>query len=208
MYRYLRSYVSGGGTIDWRLSRRIISKGAIFISHLLTPPSRKEKRYHHGFSSPLKRASRPRRIELKPLGWKILPGSRLYRGKYESVVKYLCPFTGRTKRQKVLNFKQEVALSEAYLEPDERREKYGASLKSVWSAAAASSSIRRVLVADPFSPICLEITLTHWPYQLPSRLRLSLPLHSMTSSLLRDRNDEINRQLFHPVISSSHLFSS
>jgi dolichol-phosphate mannosyltransferase len=99
-------YVSGGGTKDWSLSRRVISKGAIFISHLLLPASRKVKDITTGFFA-LKREV-VQGVDLKPLGWKILL-EVVYMGKYKKVVEVPFVFTGRTKGKSKLNVKQEVA---------------------------------------------------------------------------------------------------
>lgn len=98
-------YVQGGGTREWSLSRRIISRGAIFISHLLLPNSRKVKDITTGFFA-LKR-SVVDGANLKPIGWKILL-EVIYEGKYQKAVEVPFVFTGRTQGKSKLNTKQEM----------------------------------------------------------------------------------------------------
>lgn len=63
-------YVRGGGCEGWSLTRRIISKGAIFLSHLLLPRTR-------GINDPMSGLFMLKRpviegADLKPTGYKIL----------------------------------------------------------------------------------------------------------------------------------------
>lgn len=118
-------YVTGGGTKDWSLTRRIISKGAIFISHLLLPASRKVKDITTGFFA-LKREV-VQGVELKPVGWKILL-EVIYMGSYQKVVEVPFVFTGRTKGKSKLNTKQEAAY-----------------LKHIWSLMLRKGELRRFI---------------------------------------------------------------
>jgi len=118
-------YVPGGGTKDWSLSRRIISRSAIFISHILLPASRKVKDITTGFFA-LKR-SVVEGAELKPVGWKILL-EVIYMGKYRQVVEVPFVFTGRTKGKSKLNVKQEIEY-----------------LKHIWSLIRRSGEILRFI---------------------------------------------------------------
>ena len=98
-------YVGGGGTKDWSMRRKIISRAAIMISHILLPRSRKVKDITTGFFA-LKREV-VQGARLQPLGWKILL-ELIYEGKYKSVVEVPFVFTGRTQGESKLNTKQEM----------------------------------------------------------------------------------------------------
>jgi dolichol-phosphate mannosyltransferase len=63
-------YVPGGGCEGWSLTRRIISKGAIFLAHLFLPPTRRISDPMAGYF--LLRRSVVEGAELKPSGYKIL----------------------------------------------------------------------------------------------------------------------------------------
>ncbi|MFH0847809.1 MAG: glycosyltransferase family 2 protein [Chloroflexota bacterium] len=63
-------YVPGGGCENWKLSRRIISKGAIALAHILLPPTRKIKDPVSGFF--LFRRSLVKDLKFDPTGYKIL----------------------------------------------------------------------------------------------------------------------------------------
>jgi dolichol-phosphate mannosyltransferase len=63
-------YVPGGGCPQWGLIRRIISKVALNIAHLLLPSSRRVKDPMSGFF--MFRRDRLGNAELKPIGYKIL----------------------------------------------------------------------------------------------------------------------------------------
>ena len=98
-------YVGGGGIKDWSTRRKIISRVAILISHILLPRSRKVNDITTGFFA-LKREV-VQGARLQPLGWKILL-ELIYEGKYKSVVEVPFVFTGRTQGESKLNTKQEM----------------------------------------------------------------------------------------------------
>jgi len=98
-------YISGGGMQNWSTSRKIISKGAIIITHILLPYSRAVKDITSGFFA-LKREV-VEGVELKPIGWKILLET-LYMGKSQKVVEVPFIFALRTKGTSKLNFKQQI----------------------------------------------------------------------------------------------------
>ena len=98
-------YVKGGGMENWSTTRKIISKGAIMISHILLPASRTVKDITSGFFA-LKREV-VEDVELKPIGWKILLEA-LYMGKTQKVVEVPFIFALRTKGTSKLNFGQQI----------------------------------------------------------------------------------------------------
>ncbi|MBN1367221.1 MAG: polyprenol monophosphomannose synthase, partial [Dehalococcoidales bacterium] len=98
-------YVKGGGMENWSTTRKIISKGAIMISHILLPVSRNVKDITSGFFA-LKREVVDG-VELKPIGWKILLET-LYMGKIRKVVEVPFVFALRTKGTSKLNFRQQI----------------------------------------------------------------------------------------------------
>jgi dolichol-phosphate mannosyltransferase len=98
-------YVRGGGTRDWSLSRRVISRAAILISHILLPRSRRVKDITTGFFA--LKSDVVKGAELKPIGWKILL-EVVYEGKYHKIVEVPFVFTGRTQGESKLNIKQEM----------------------------------------------------------------------------------------------------
>ncbi len=63
-------YVPGGGCENWKLSRRIISKGAIALAHIFLPPTRKIKDPVSGFF--IFRRGLIENLKLDPTGYKIL----------------------------------------------------------------------------------------------------------------------------------------
>ncbi len=63
-------YVPGGGCQGWGLARRINSKAAIFIAHLLLPSTRRIKDPMSGFFAFRRRAIAG--ADLKPIGYKVM----------------------------------------------------------------------------------------------------------------------------------------
>ena len=63
-------YVSGGGNLGWSKTRQVISSGAILLSHLLLPSSRRVKDPMSGFFA-LRRGV-AEKLKLEPIGYKIL----------------------------------------------------------------------------------------------------------------------------------------
>jgi len=98
-------YIPGGGTSNWSLSRRIISRGAIFMTHVLLPSTHRIKDITTGFFA-LKREI-VAGAELKPVGWKILL-EVVFMGKYQKAVEVPFVFTGREKGSSKLNIKPEL----------------------------------------------------------------------------------------------------
>jgi dolichol-phosphate mannosyltransferase len=98
-------YVKGGGMANWSTTRKIISKGAIMISHILLPASRAVKDITSGFFA-LKREV-VEGVVLNPIGWKILLET-LYMGKTQKVTEVPFIFALRTRGSSKLNFHQQT----------------------------------------------------------------------------------------------------
>jgi len=98
-------YVEGGGCQGWGLLRRIISKGAIFLSHLLLPATRKAKDPVSGFFTFKKEVGQDAR--LNPSGFKILMELMVI-GKYETVKEVPFTFVTRQKGESKLNARQQI----------------------------------------------------------------------------------------------------
>jgi dolichol-phosphate mannosyltransferase len=98
-------YVPGGGCEGWGLLRKVISRGAIFIAHLLLPTIRTVKDPMSGFFM-LRREVVAGRY-LKPTGYKILL-ELLIEGRYEKAVEVPFSFRLRHKGASKLNARQQV----------------------------------------------------------------------------------------------------
>ena len=98
-------YVAGGGMQNWSTTRKIISKGAIILSHILLPASRAVKDITSGFFAVKREVVES--AQLKPTGWKILL-EILYMGKYQKVVEVPFIFALRTKGTSKLNSRQQI----------------------------------------------------------------------------------------------------
>ncbi len=98
-------YVPGGGMQNWSTTRKIISRGAIILSHILLPASRSVKDITSGFFA-LKREV-VEGARLKPIGWKILL-EVLYMGDYRQVVEVPFLFALRTKGSSKLSSRQQI----------------------------------------------------------------------------------------------------
>ena len=98
-------YVTGGGMQNWSATRKIISKGAIILSHILLPASRAVKDITSGFFAVKREVVEG--AQLKPTGWKILL-EILYMGKYQKVVEVPFIFALRTKGTSKLNSRQQI----------------------------------------------------------------------------------------------------
>ncbi len=98
-------YVKGGGMENWSTTRKIISKGAIVISHILLSSSRAVKDTTSGYFA-LKREV-VEGVELKPIGWKIMLET-LYMGNVRKAVEVPFIFALRTKGTSKLNFHQQI----------------------------------------------------------------------------------------------------
>jgi dolichol-phosphate mannosyltransferase len=98
-------YVEGGGMKEWGLVRRIISKGAIMLAHLLLPATRKVKDPMSGFFAFKRQALGKSR--LKPTGYKILL-EILIEGKFQTAAEVPFTFENRSLGESKLNTQQQI----------------------------------------------------------------------------------------------------
>jgi dolichol-phosphate mannosyltransferase len=98
-------YVPGGGCQGWSLTRRIISRGAIFIAHLLLPATRRVKDPMSGFFAFHRDVVKE--AHLNPSGFKILL-EILMMGKFNSVAEVPFIFVTRERGESKLNARQQV----------------------------------------------------------------------------------------------------
>jgi dolichol-phosphate mannosyltransferase len=98
-------YIKGGGCEGWSLLRRIMSKGAAFLSHLFLPSTRKIKDPMSGFFAVKKDVVKE--AKLNPSGFKILL-EILMLGKWASAVEVPFMFVTRTRGESKLNAKQQM----------------------------------------------------------------------------------------------------
>ncbi len=98
-------YVPGGSCEGWGLARRINSKGAIFLAHLLLPPTRRIKDPMSGFFAFARQAIAG--AELKPAGYKIIL-EVLMQGKFHSVAEVPYTFRLRSRGQSKLSARQQI----------------------------------------------------------------------------------------------------
>jgi len=118
-------YVPGGGMENWSTVRKIISRGAIMLTHLLLPSTRSVKDVTSGFFA-LKREVISG-VNLKPTGWKIML-EILFMGNYRKVVEVPFTFALRKKGTSKLSYKQEIEY-----------------LKHIWSLMLRKGEIWRFL---------------------------------------------------------------
>ena len=98
-------YIKGGGCEGWSLLRRIMSKGAAFLSHLFLPSTRKIKDPMSGFFV-IKRDV-VKEAKLNPSGFKILL-EILMLGTWKSAVEVPFMFVTRSRGESKLNAKQQM----------------------------------------------------------------------------------------------------
>jgi dolichol-phosphate mannosyltransferase len=98
-------YIQGGGCEGWSLLRRIMSRGAAFISHLFLPSTRKIKDPMSGFF--VLRKDVVKDAKLNPSGFKILL-EILMLGIWETTVEVPFMFVTRTRGESKLNTKQQL----------------------------------------------------------------------------------------------------
>jgi dolichol-phosphate mannosyltransferase len=98
-------YIEGGGCPNWGLSRRIISKVALVISHLLLPSTRQVKDPLAGFFMFRRQNVDP--AKLKPIGYKISLEVMLT-GSFQHVVEVPYIFEDRSAGQSKLNPGQQL----------------------------------------------------------------------------------------------------
>jgi len=98
-------YITGGGMENWGLGRRITSRGAGLIAHLLLPVT---ARVHDPMSGYFMfRKSVVQNAALSPTGFKILL-EMLVRGRYEHVAEVPFIFVTRQRGHSKLNLRQEM----------------------------------------------------------------------------------------------------
>jgi dolichol-phosphate mannosyltransferase len=98
-------YVPGGGCQGWSLLRRFISKGAIFLSHLLLPATRGVKDPMSGFFALHREVIKD--AKLNPSGFKILL-EILMMGRFNKVAEVPFIFVTRERGQSKLNARQQI----------------------------------------------------------------------------------------------------
>ena len=98
-------YVEGGSCEGWSLTRRIISKGAIFLSHLLLPRTRQISDPMSGFF--LLRKSVLDGADLRPVGYKILL-EVLMTGQFQKVAEVPYRFHIREREKSKLSAVQQI----------------------------------------------------------------------------------------------------
>lgn len=98
-------YIEGGGCQGWSLPRKLISKGAIFLAHLLLPATRKVNDPMSGFFMLKKKVVEKAR--LNPAGFKILL-EILMVCKFRNVIEVPFTFVTREKGESKLNAQQQV----------------------------------------------------------------------------------------------------
>jgi len=98
-------YVKGGSCEGWGLGRRVISKGAIFLAHLLLPRTRQISDPMSGFF--LLRKSVVSGADLKPTGYKILLEVLLV-GQFQNVAEVPYCFRVRERGESKLSTRQQI----------------------------------------------------------------------------------------------------
>lgn len=95
-------YVPGGGCEGWKLTRRIISRGAITLAHVFLPDTRKYSDPLSGFFAFHRKVVE--KAQLNPLGYKILL-EILLMGDHKSVAEVPYTFVTRTRGESKLSTK-------------------------------------------------------------------------------------------------------
>lgn len=98
-------YVPGGSCEGWGLARRVTSRGAIFISHVLLPLTRRIKDPMAGFFAFKKETIAS--ANLKPTGYKILL-EIVMEGKFQNIAEVPYTFKTRSRGQSKLNVRQQI----------------------------------------------------------------------------------------------------
>jgi dolichol-phosphate mannosyltransferase len=98
-------YVKGGGSPGWGLMRRVISRGAIFLAHLLLPQTRQVNDPMSGFF--MLRREVVARADLKPTGYKILL-EILLTGQFQKITEVPYTFTKRSGGESKLGIHEQV----------------------------------------------------------------------------------------------------
>ena len=98
-------YVPGGGCQGWSRTRRLMSKGAIFLGHLLLPATRPVKDPMSGFF--MLRRDAVAGVHLSPTGFKILL-EILMVGRHQTVAEVPYTFVTRERGQSKLSARQQI----------------------------------------------------------------------------------------------------
>lgn len=98
-------YIKGGGCPHWGLSRRVISKAALIIAHLLLPPARQVKDPLSGFF--MFQRQNIAQARLKPIGYKIGLEIMLA-GRFQHVVEVPYIFEDRDAGKSKLRLQQQI----------------------------------------------------------------------------------------------------
>ncbi len=98
-------YIKGGGCPGWNRTRKIISRVAIFLAHLLLPRTRRVKDPMSGFF--MFKREVVEGVQLRPTGYKILL-EILMVGRYQTVTEVPYTFGTRERGQSKLNARQQV----------------------------------------------------------------------------------------------------
>jgi dolichol-phosphate mannosyltransferase len=98
-------YVKGGACQGWGLTRRIISKGAIFLAHLLLPSTRQVRDPMSGFFMFNRQVVA--HAHLKPTGYKILL-ELLMEGEFQNLTEVPYTFKTRSSGESKLNARQQI----------------------------------------------------------------------------------------------------
>ncbi len=108
-------YIPGGGCPNWGLSRRVISKAALKISHLLLPSTRKVQDPLTGFF--MFRKGPIEGKELKPIGYKISLEIMLM-GDFKNIVEVPFVFQEQERRPEQAAREDANRLSQSFIQPD------------------------------------------------------------------------------------------
>ena len=98
-------YIKGGACQGWGLARRIISKGAIFLAHLLLPSTKQVRDPVSGFF--IFNREVVANANLRPTGYKILL-EILMEGKFRNLAEVPFTFRVRTSGASKLNARQQI----------------------------------------------------------------------------------------------------
>jgi dolichol-phosphate mannosyltransferase len=98
-------YVKGGGCPGWGLARRVVSKAAVFLAHLLLPPTRQVNDPMSGFFMLRKKVVA--KADLKPVGYKILL-EILVMGQFQKITEVPYTFANRSGGESKLGTRQQV----------------------------------------------------------------------------------------------------
>jgi len=98
-------YVKGGACQGWGLTRRIISKGAIFLAHLLLPSTRQVRDPMSGFFMFNRQVVA--NADLKPTGYKILL-EILMEGQFQNLAEVPYTFITRSRGESKLSTRQQI----------------------------------------------------------------------------------------------------